>query len=120
MLSMKSSTSWFFSSRKYSVHRQGGEGHAHAGARGLVHLAVDQRHLGLAQILLVDDAGFRHFMVKVIALAGALAHPGEHRVAAVRLGDVVDQLENDDRLAHAGAAEGPGLAALDEGAGRVD
>ena len=62
-------------------HRERREGDAHAGARRLVHLAVDQRDLRLAEVLLVDDAGLGHFVVKVVALAGALAHPGEHGVS---------------------------------------
>jgi hypothetical protein len=59
-------------------------------------------------------------VVEIVALAGTLADAGEHGVAAVRLGDVVDELENDDRLADAGAAERAGLAALDEGADQID
>ncbi|MEJ7730242.1 MAG: hypothetical protein WKG00_13615 [Polyangiaceae bacterium] len=51
-------------------------------------------------------------------LAGALADAGEDRHAAVRLGDVVDELHDDDRLAHAGAAEEADLAALAVGASR--
>ena len=42
----------------------------------------------------------------------ALADAGEHRVAGVLLGDVADQLLDDDRLADAGAAEDADLAAL--------
>jgi hypothetical protein len=38
------------------------------------------------------DARLDHLVIEVVALAGALADAGEHRVAAVRLGDVVDQL----------------------------
>ncbi len=36
------------------------------------------------------------------------------------LGHVVDELHNDDRLAHAGAAEEADLAALEEGLDEVD
>ena len=49
--------------------------------------------------------------IKVVALAGTLADAGEDRVAAVGLGDVVDELLNEHRLAHAGAAEEANLAA---------
>ena len=59
-------------------------------------------------------------MVKIVALAGALTHPGKHRETAVYLGDVVDQLHDDDRLADARAAECADLAALREGANQVD
>ena len=50
-------------------------------------------------------------MIEVVALAGALADAGEHRVAAVALGDVVDQLLDEDGLADAGAAEQADLTA---------
>ena len=120
MLSMKSSTSWFFSSRKYSVIARPAERDAQARAGRLVHLAVDQRDLRGAEVLLVDDAGLRHLVVEVVALARPLADAGEHRDAAVELGDVVDQLHDDDGLADAGAAERADLAALQERADQVD
>jgi hypothetical protein len=53
-----------------------------------------------------------HLVVEVVALASAFAHAGEHRVAAVVHGDVVDELLDHDGLADAGAAEEPRLAAL--------
>ena len=101
-------------------HGERGERHAQTRAGRLVHLAVDQRHLGLAEVLLVDDARLAHFVVKIVALAGALAHAGEHGVTAVALGDVVDQLHDDDGLADARTAERADLAALGEGADQVD
>ena len=99
----------------------GQAGQADPGARAgrLVHLAVNQRDLGLGQVLEVDDARLDHLMVEVVALAGALADAGEHREAAMRLGDVVDQLHDDHGLADAGAAEQADLAALGIG-GRAD
>jgi hypothetical protein len=62
----------------------------------------------------------RHLAHQVVALAAALAHAGEDRVAAVELGHVVDQLLDDHRLAHAGAAEDAGLAAAGERGDQVD
>ena len=59
-------------------------------------------------------------MIEVVALAGALADAGEHRVAAVRLGDVVDELHDQHGLADAGAAEQADLAALGVGREQVD
>src|SRR5439155_16652340 len=44
----------------------------------------------------------------------------EGRQAAVLLGEVVNQLLDDHRLAHAGAAEQPDLAALGVGRQQVD
>ena len=89
-------------------HGEAGQPHAQPVAGGLVHLPVHQRHL-------VEHAGFGHLVVEVVALAGALPHPGEHREAGVLDGDVADELHQGDRLAHAGAAEEPDLAALVEG-----
>ena len=86
-------------------HRQAGQADAQARPGRLVHLAVDQRGL-------LDHAGLGHLEPEVVALARALAHAGEHRQAAVLRGDVVDQLLDQHRLAHAGAAEEADLAAL--------
>ena len=60
-----------------------------------------------------------HFQPQVVALAGALAHAGKDRDAAVLQGDVVDQFHDDDGLAHAGAAEQTRLAALQIGLEQV-
>ena len=94
-------------------HRQAGQADPQAGAGRLVHLAVDERRL-------LDDAALLHLQPEVVALAGALAHAGEHREAAVLLGDVVDELLDEHRLAHAGAAEEADLAALHVGREEVD
>ena len=59
-------------------HRQAGQRDAQAGARGLVHLAVDERDA-------VDHAGLLHLDPEVVPLAGALADAGEHGHAAVLL-----------------------------------
>ena len=94
-------------------HRQAGEADAQARARRLVHLAVDERDA-------VDHARLLHLEPEVVALAGALADAGEDRHAAVLLGDVVDQLLDQHRLAEAGAAEQADLAAADERRDQVD
>ena len=98
---------------------QPGEGHTRPGARGLVHLAVHQRHLG-ALVLEGDDAALNHLVVEVVALPGPLADAGEHGVASVGLGHVVDQLHDEHGLAHAGAAEQADLAALGVGGQQVN
>ena len=59
-------------------------------------------------------------MIEVVAFAGALADAGQHRIAAIGLGDVVDQLLHGHGLADAGAAEQADLAALGVGAEQVD
>ena len=94
-------------------HRQAGQRDAHARAGRLVHLAEDEHRL-------VDDARLLHLEPEVVALAGALAHAAEGRQAAVLLGEVVDELLDDDRLADAGAAEQADLAALGVGREQVD
>ncbi len=94
-------------------HRQPGEADAQAGARRLVHLAVDERDL-------VDHARLLHLEHQVVALAGPLADAGEHGDTAVLLGDVVDQLHDRHGLADSGAAEEADLAALDVGGDQVD
>ena len=102
---MNSSTSWFFTSRKYSAIVSADERDAEPHAGRLVHLAVDERGL-------VDDAGLLHLEPEVGALAGALADAGEDRHAAVLLGDAVDHLLDEHGLADAGAAEQADLPAL--------
>ncbi len=94
-------------------HRQAGEADAQARAGGLVHLPVDERDA-------VDHAGLSHLEPEVVPLAGALADAGEDRHAAVLLGDVVDQLLDQHRLAETGAAEQADLAAADERRDQVD
>ena len=85
----------------------------------LVHLTVDERHLALRKVVGLDDVGFYHLVIEVVALTGPLADPGEHGEARVNLGDVVDQLHDQDRLADAGAAEEADLAALGVGSEKV-
>ena len=109
MLSTNSSTSWFFTSRKYSATVSADERDAQPHAGRLVHLAVDERGL-------VDDARLLHLEPEVGALSGALADAGEHRDATVLGRDPVDHLLDEHRLADAGAAEQADLAALDVGA----
>ncbi len=72
----------------------------------------------LAGFLLTPD--FDELVIEVVAFAGALADAGEHRVAAVGLGDVVDELLNEHGLADASAAEQADLAALGVGREQVD
>ena len=100
------------------IFRDGQAGQADAGARAgrLVHLAIHQRafrfdvRVRMARVGI--DLGLDELVIEVVALAGALADAGEHRVAAMRLGDVVDEFLDQHGLADAGAAEQPDLAAL--------
>ena len=94
-------------------HREAREPDAESGARRLVHLPVDEGDL-------VDHARLGHLDEQVGAFARALAHAGEDRDAAVLAREVVDQLLDQHRLADAGAAEEPDLAALDVRRDQVD
>ena len=93
--------------------RDSGQRDAGARAGRLVHLAVHQRGF-------CDDARLGQLAIEVVALARALADAGKHRHAAVLLGDVVDEFENGDGLADAGAAEQTDLPAACERANQVD
>ena len=103
---------------------QAGEADAGARAGRLVHLAEHQRafrfdaRIGIVRVGV--DLGFDELVIEVVAFAGALADAGEHRIAAVRLRDVVDQFLNQHGLADAGAAEQADLAALGVGREQVD
>ena len=66
----------------------------------------------------LDNAGFDHLVIEIVAFTGPLANTGEHRVTAVRLRDVVDQLHDQHGLANAGTAEQADLAALGVGVSR--
>jgi hypothetical protein len=108
---MKSSTSLPSSSRKVFGRGQRGEADARARSRRLVHLA--EHECGLVEHgLAVGRLRVGHLVPEVVALARALAHAAEHRIARVLLGDVRDQLEDHDGLADARAAEQADLAAL--------
>ena len=111
---MKSSTSWCLLVAEVLRHGEAGRADAHAGSRRLVHLAEDE-----ATVLSMTPTPCMS-CPEVVALAGALAHAAEDGVAAVLLGDVVDEFLNDHRLADARAAEEADLAALDVGAEQVD
>ncbi len=99
-------------------HGEGGLGDAGAGARGLVHLTVDEHALGLAGK--IDDLGLHHFEVQVGTFTGALADTGEDGETTVALGDVVDELHDDDGLADTGTAEQTDLTTLAVGENEVD
>ena len=117
-------------------HGQGGERDAETGAGRLVHLAVakgDLRAFGEDRVAVVvefrvalfvllggDDAGLDHFPVEVVSFTGPLTHAGEDGETTVRLGDVVDELHDDDGLADAGTPEHAALAALEQRADEVD
>ena len=59
-------------------------------------------------------------MVEVVSLTGALADAGEDGVTSVGLGDVVDELLDEDGLANSGTAEESDLSATGVGGKEVD
>ena len=120
MLSMNNKTSWLRSSRKNSVIASADSATRKRAPGGSFIWPKTIPTFDFDKIFLIDDARFAHFRVKIVALAGALAHPGEHRNAAVAFGDVVDQLHDDDGLADAGAAERADLAAFRERTDQID
>jgi hypothetical protein len=100
-------------------HGQRRKRHTRARSRRLVHLAEYQRGLadhGRAAL----ELRLAHLDEQVVALARSLAHARKAAHTAVRLGDVVDELQDQHRLAHAGAAEQADLAALAVGREQVD
>ena len=96
--------------------RQAGKADAGAGARRFVHLAEHQGafrldvRIGMMRVGV--DLRFNEFVIEVVAFAGTLTDAGEHRVATMGLGNVVDQFLDQHGLADAGAAEQADLAAL--------
>ena len=61
-----------------------------------------------------DDTALNHLVVEIVTLAGALADAGEDGVTSVSLGHIVDQLHDQDSLAHAGAAKQADLASCEK------
>ena len=124
MLSTKNSTSWPWS-RKYSATvrpdrptRARAPGGSFICPKTSAHLEPAVEPLFFLGSLFTPE--FDHLVIEVVALARALADAGEHRIAAMRLGDVVDQLLMMHGLADAGAAEQADLAALGIGREQVD
>ncbi len=93
--------------------RDRGHRRAPARARRLVHLAVDQHGPP-------DDARIRHVEQHLVPFARALPHAREDRKPIVALHHGVDELHDKHGLAHPGAAEHGGLAALGDRRHQVD
>ena len=88
------------------------QGRAQPGAGWLIHL-TEHEHARL------DDAARPHALPEVIALTRALAHAGEYRHRFLSVDAVADQLDDQHRLAHAGAAKQADLGALPVGCEQV-
>ena len=94
-------------------HSYASQANTQSGAWRLVHLAKNHHRV-------LDDAAFLHLVPQVIALTASLAYAGKDRVALMELGDVIDQLLDDYRLAYARTTEHAGLATSGEGCHQVD
>ena len=81
--------------------------------------AADGTNLG-SLVLERDDTTLNHFVVQIVAFAGSLTDSGENGVTTVGLGDVVDQLHDQDSLADAGTTEQTDLATLCVGSQQVN
>ena len=110
MLSTNSSRSCFSTSRKYSA-TVSAESATRWRAPGGSFIWPNTSAVFESTDRAVEQLGLVELVEQVVALAGALADAGEHRVAAVLLRDVVDQLLDEHGLADAGAAEQADLAA---------
>ncbi|AFJ34310.1 cellobiose phosphorylase [Mycobacterium sp. H4Y] len=84
-------------------HGQRGKRHSHTGTGRLVHLTEHQRGV-------LEHVGLLQFDPEVVALAGALPHPGEHRRTTEVTGDAVDHLLDEHRLADTRTTEQRDLA----------
>ena len=77
--------------------------HPEAGAWRLIHLTEDHHHVR-------KHAGFLHVSVELLAFAATLADAAENAHAFVISDHVVNQLGEQNRLAHARSAEKSRLA----------
>src|SRR5690606_3095245 len=101
-------------------HGQAGQCHTQTVAGRFVHLTEHHGHFGLGQVIQLDNAGLSHFVVEVVTFTSTLTHTGKHGQTAVRLGDVVDELEHVYGFTDTGTTEQADLTALGEGADQVD
>lgn len=90
---------------------QTAQSHAGTGSRRFVHLTVNENSFGFAP-LEVNNAGFNHLVIQVVAFARSFADTGKDGIAAVTFGDVVNQLHNQNGLADTGTAEQTDFAAF--------
>ena len=97
---------------------QAGKGDTGTGTRRLVHLTEDQGNLGFA--IELNDRCLLHFVVQIVTLAGTLTDTGEDGVTTVGLGDVVDELLDEDSLADTGTTEETDLSTTSVGSEKVD
>jgi hypothetical protein len=77
-------------------HCQSRKAHPHAGARGFIHLAIAEGHLGFGEVVGIDNPRFLEFLVEVIAFTSAFAYAPKYRNTTMLFSDVIDQLLSED------------------------
>jgi hypothetical protein len=107
-----------FNISKIFGDRQTGKGDTGTSSGGLVHLTEDKGDLGLA--LELNDGGLLHFVVQIVTLTGTLTDTGEDGVTTVGLGDVVDELLDEDSLADTSATEQTNLTTTSVRSEKID
>ncbi len=95
-----------------------GETDACTSSRRFVHLSVNQGDFGVS--VKVDDTGFDHFVVEVIAFTCTFSDTGEDGKAAMSFGDIVDEFHNEDGFSDTGTAEESDFSAFRVGGEEVD
>jgi peptide chain release factor 1 len=88
------------------------------GSRGLVHLTEDKSDLGLT--LKVNDTSLLHLTVQIVTLTGSLTDTGENRETTMGLGNVVNQLLNENGLTDTGTTEETNLTTTGVGGKEID
>ena len=78
-----------------------------------VHLTEDKAGL-------FKNAGFFHFVVKVISFTSTFTNTSKDRVTAVEFCDVVNKLGNEDSLTNTGTGEEPGFTTLNKWGDKVN
>ncbi len=99
---------------------QTGQSNAHTRSGRLVHLAVHQRNLRFFQIIRVDNVGFDHLVVQVVAFTGTFTNARENRITGVHFGDVVDQFHDQNGFTNTGTTEQTDFTTLGVRCEKVD
>ena len=93
------------------------------GQLGRIHLGqvpAARFHALLERLAIADHAALDHLSQQVVSLTGTLTYAGEDREAVILLGDIVNQLHDQDRFAYTRAAEEADLSTLGVGLQEVN
>jgi peptide chain release factor 1 len=86
--------------------------------RGLVHLTEDKGDLGVTVKL--NDGSLLHLVVQIVTLTGTLTDTSKDRETTVGLGDVVNQLLNEDSLSNTSTSKETNLSTTSVRSQQVD